>query len=46
MSDEEVVKKRQMEDKIRCAKFLLEMINKYGASIKEEMKTNQLTKID
>lgn len=39
---EEKITKLQEEDKIRCTQYLLEMIEKYGAEIKEEMLSKSL----
>ena len=36
MSDEVKTEKEQQECKIRCAQFLLDMIEKYGAEVKAE----------
>ncbi len=38
MSDDARTAKMQQEDKIRCARFLLEMIEKYGSAVNEDIK--------
>lgn len=38
MEDKEKNSKREQQDKVRCANYLLQMFEKYGAEVMEENK--------
>lgn len=44
MEERERNPKREQEDKIRCANYLLQMFEKYGAAVMEEVEREKAEK--
>ena len=44
MAEQKRDPKREMEDKIRCANYLLQMFEKYGAQVRAELQAKENAK--